>query len=100
MLKENKNKQVKIYELAEDFSVILMRENVNRAYNWTLYYDEEKPDENNIIEGIQYVECCCDTNKELTFDTALEYLMDVTRFIDVHFDRIVEDEEYDDPWED
>ena len=33
-------------------------------------------------------------------NTALEYLMDVTRFVDVHFDRIVEDEEYEDLWED
>ena len=61
------------------------------SYNCTMYYDEERPDENNIIEGIVYVECCCDTNKELTFDTALEYLVDVTRFIDVHMNRIFEE---------
>ena len=28
--------------------------------------------------------------EELTFDTALEYLVDVTRFIDVHMNRIFE----------
>ena len=38
-----------------------------------------------------YVECCYDANKELTFDTALEYLVDVTRFIDVHMNRIFEE---------
>ena len=50
-----------------------------------------KEDKNNIIEGIVYVECCYDANKELTFDTALEYLVDVTRFIDIHMDRIFEE---------
>ena len=92
MFKEDKNKQVKIYEVAEDFSILLIREDCGKiGYNWTMYYDEERPDENNIIEGIVYVECCCDTNKELTFDTALEYLVDVTRFIDIHMDRIFEE---------
>ena len=76
MFKEDKNKQVKIYEVAEDFSILLIREDCGKmGYNWTMYYDEERPDE----------------NKELTFDTALEYLVDVTRFIDVHMNRIFEE---------
>ena len=88
MFKEDKNKQVKIYEVAEDYSILQIREDSTQGYNWTMYYNEERPNENNIIEGMVYVACCYDANKELTFDTALEYLVDVTRFIDIHIDRI------------
>ena len=42
MFKEDKNKQVKIYEVAEDFSILLIREDCGKmGYNWTMYYDEE-----------------------------------------------------------
>ena len=92
MFKEVKDKEVKIYEVSEDFYVLLMREDCGDSYNWFMYYDEERPDENNIIEGINYWECCWDKNKELTFDTALEYLVDVTRFLDIHMDRIFSDD--------
>ena len=40
MFKEDKNKQVKIYEVAEDFSILLIREDCGKmGYNWTMYYD-------------------------------------------------------------
>ena len=91
MFKELKDREIKSYEVAEDFYIYLIREDCgDMGYNWTMYYDEERPDENNIINGIQYVECCYDGNKELTFESALEYLVDVTRFIDIHMERIFE----------
>lgn len=96
MFREVTEREVKIYEVAEDFYIHLIREDCgNMGYNWFMYYDEEKSDEDNIIEGLVYVECCYDANKELTFKTALEYLVDVTRFVDIHFDKIFGDfEEY------
>ena len=98
MFREVTEREVKIYEVAEDFYIHLIREDCGDSYNWFMYYDEERPDENSIIEGLVYVECCYDAEKDLTFETALEYLVDVTRFIDVHLDRIFGDfeEEIDD----
>ena len=40
MFKEDKNKQVKIYKVAEDFSILLIREDCTQGYNWTMYYNE------------------------------------------------------------
>ena len=34
MFKEVKDKEVKIYEVAEDFYVLLMREDCGDSYNW------------------------------------------------------------------